>query len=81
MENVCIIPFQTENGKNKISAFIVKSDTFNNTLMKKVVNTEFHSWERPSRYIFVSEIPLNSTGKINKKALYKLLENSNDVNK
>lgn len=67
--------------KNKIAAFIVKSDTFNNTLMKKVVNAEFHSWERPSRYIFLSEIPLNSTGKINKKALYKLLENSNDVNK
>lgn len=81
VENVCIIPFKTENGKNKIAAFIVKSDTFNNTLMKKVINTELHSWERPSRYIFVSEISLNSTGKINKKALYKLLENSNDVNK
>lgn len=57
-----------------LSAF-VKSDSFNESEVKKYLADQLPEYMRPNRWVLVDDFPLNPNGKINKKELIHLAPN------
>ena len=88
----CVVSVQDKNGIDEIVAYIVTSEGFHLADLKNHLKKHLADFMLPSRYVQVNSIPLNSNGKINRKALASIVANpinnhlkfempSNDVEK
>jgi len=72
----CSVLFRDE----KILAFIQSSQAINIKLLQEFVKNTLPPYMLPHRFIFVDEIPLTESGKVDNGALLSLIENNSTLN-
>ena len=69
IKNAVVDTYEDENKGKEIIAYIVLNDEISKAEIKSKLNERLMNSEIPKKIIFLDEIPLNDSGKVNKKLL------------
>ncbi len=72
VESVAILVIKNEEGIDELVAYLVAKQDFNIQEVRRYMNSKLPSYMSPSKYIKIDEMPLNTSGKINKKILHEM---------
>ena len=73
IEEAELLSEKQDNGDDRMVAFLAGDRILENTAILHRLEEKLHSWELPSRILWLHEIPRTSTGKTDKKRLMGML--------
>lgn len=73
--------FKDSNNQNQLCAYIVASDQFDKETVKSYLKEKLPGYMVPNHYMMLEELPLNSNGKIDRKALPTISDDTIELDK
>ncbi|WP_202704399.1 non-ribosomal peptide synthetase, partial [Flavobacterium sp. UGB4466] len=69
IEDALVLALENKNGEKEIVAYVVTSENYNVVTLRKALKEIISDYMIPSYFIQLESFPLNSNGKVDKKAL------------
>ena len=73
IKNIAIIAYQDDKRGQEVAAFLVADANVKKDAIRSMIKETLMAVEIPKKFIFVNEIPLNDSGKVDRKKLKALL--------
>ncbi|PGV75242.1 non-ribosomal peptide synthetase [Bacillus cereus] len=71
MQEVIVVPHEDETGNKALCAYYVATQSYSVSEIRKILSKELPNYMMPSYFVQLSEMPLTTNGKIDRKALPK----------
>ena len=73
IHNIAVIAYQDDKRGHEVAAFLVADAKVKKDAIRSMIKDRLMAVEIPKKFIFVNEIPLNDSGKVDRKKLKALL--------